>query len=158
MVCHSAPEKIPFSAWSRLGAPSAQDLGCFPARLAGGIPFCAGKDAFFCPEPPRSTVCAGLRVISCPVGGWYSLPRRRSYLFLPGITLKHLPRRIGGVFLPGRRLVAHSAPEKMPFSARNRLEAPSAPDWGHFPAWRAVGIWRVWSFLLNLLDNAIFCL
>lgn len=34
---------------------------------------------------------------------------------------------------------ALSAPEKTPLSARE-----------------AGGIWRVWSFLLNLLDNAIF--
>ena len=43
-----AQEKMPFSAWNRHGAPSAQDLGHFsarqmvPVRQAGGIPFCAG--------------------------------------------------------------------------------------------------------------------
>ena len=173
LVSHSAPEKIPFSARSRPGAPSAQDLGCFPAREAVGIQFCAGKDtffclgpprstfragkdAFFCPESPRSTFRAGFGVFFCPGGGWYAIPRRKRYLFLPGAASNHLLRRILGVFLPGRWVVSHSAPEKIPFSARSRLGTPSAPDLGHFPARREGGIWRVWSFLLNLLDNAIF--
>ena len=44
----SAQEKMPFSAWNCHGAPSAQDLGHFPARQvvpvrqAVGIPFCVG--------------------------------------------------------------------------------------------------------------------
>ena len=53
------------------GAPSGQVEGHFPARRAVGIPFCAGKDTFFCPESPRSTFRAGLGVFSCSVGGWY---------------------------------------------------------------------------------------
>ena len=68
----------------------------------------------------------------------------------------HLPRRIWGVFLPGRRVVCHSAPEMIPFSSRGCLGTPSAQDLGCFPAQEEGGIWRVWSFLLNLLDNAIF--
>ena len=52
-------------------APSAQDLGCFSARQAGGMPFCAGNDTLFCAEPPRSTFCAGLGVFSWPGGRWY---------------------------------------------------------------------------------------
>ena len=70
----------------------------FLPRQAGGILFRAGNDTFFCPEPPRSTFCAGF----------------------------------GGIFLPGRRVVSYSAPEMIPFSARSRLEAPSAPDLGAF--------------------------
>ena len=50
---------MPISARNYLGAPSAQVEGHFPAREAGGIPFRAGKDAFFCPELPQSTFCAG---------------------------------------------------------------------------------------------------
>ena len=156
VVSHSAPEKIPFSARSRLEAPSAQDLGCFPARQAGGIPFCAGLKVIFCPESPRSTLRAGFGAFSWPGGGWYPILRRKRYLFLPGVAPEHLPRRIGGVFLPGRRGVSHSAPEKIPISARNPSGAPSAQVEGHFPAREVGGIWRVWSFLLNLLDNAIF--
>lgn len=34
--------------------------------------------------------------------------------------------------------------------------AHSAQVEGHFPVRQEGGIWRVWSFLLNLLDNAIF--
>ena len=55
-------------------------------------------------------------------------------------SLVHLPRRILGVFLLGGRLVSHSAPEKIPFSARSRLGTPSAPDLGHFPAREAGGM------------------
>ena len=95
-------------------------------------------------------------MFSCSGGGWYPILRRKRYLFLLGVALKHLPRWIGGVFLPGRRVVCHSAPEKMLFSARSRLEAPSEQVEGRFPARLEGGIWRVWSFLLNLLDNAIF--
>ena len=120
-------------------APSAPDLGCFSAREAGGMPFCAGKDTFFCAEPPRNTFCAGFGVFFCPAGGWYLILRRKRCLFLPG-----------------RRVVSHSAPEKIPFPARNRPGSPSAQVEGRFSAWREGGIWRVWSFLLNLLDNAIF--
>ena len=122
------------------GAPSGQVEGHFPARRAVGIPFCAGKDAFFCLESPWSTFCAGLRVISCPAGGWYLILRRKRCLFLPGTALKHRLHRIGGVFLPGRWVVSHSAPEKIPFSARSRPGAPSAQDWGRFPARQAGGI------------------
>jgi hypothetical protein len=59
VVSHFAQEKMPFSAPNASGAPSAQDLGHFPARQAGGDPFRAGKDAFFCLELPLSTFCAG---------------------------------------------------------------------------------------------------
>ena len=76
-VSLSVQEKIPFSAQSCLGAPSAPDLGHFPAREAGGILFRAGKDTFFCPELPRSPFCAGFGAFSCPGGGWYPLPRRK---------------------------------------------------------------------------------
>ena len=117
LVSHSAPEKMPFSAWDRLGAPSAQDLGCFPAREAVGIPFCAGKDTFFCLEPPRSTFRARFGVFSCSAGGWYSIPRRKRCLFLPGVALKHLLRRLWGIFLLGRRV----NPEKYLCSTKKRL-------------------------------------
>ena len=137
LVSHSAPEKMPFSAWNRLGAPSAQDLGCFPARQAVGISFCAGKDTFFCPEPPRSTFCAGFGVFSCSAGGWYPIPRRKRCIFLPGAASEHLSRRIGGVFLLGRRWVSYSGQEKIHFSARSRLGAPSAQDLGCFSAQNA---------------------
>ena len=60
---------IPFSARSRLGAPSAPDLGHFPARQAVGIPFLAGNDTFFCPEPPRSTFRAGMQPVAQIYGG-----------------------------------------------------------------------------------------
>ena len=53
------------------GAPSGQVEGHFPARRAVGIPFCAGKDTFFCSEPPLSTFRAGLGAFSCPGGGGY---------------------------------------------------------------------------------------
>ena len=36
MVSYSAPEKMPFSARSLLGAPSAQVEGYFPAQQEGG--------------------------------------------------------------------------------------------------------------------------
>ena len=69
VVSLSAQEKIPFSAQSCLGAPFAPDLGHFPAREAVGIPFCAGKDTFFCAEPPRSTFRAGMQPAAQIYGG-----------------------------------------------------------------------------------------
>ena len=42
---------IPFSASNASGAPSAPELGCFPAREEVGVLFRAGNDTFFCPEP-----------------------------------------------------------------------------------------------------------
>ena len=128
VVAHSAQEKMPFSAWNRLEAPSAPDLGCFPAREAGGMPFCGGKDTFFCPESPWNIFRAGFGVFFCPGGGWYPILRWKRCIFLLGVASEHLLRRIWGVFLPGRRLVSHSAPEKIPFSAWNRPGAPSAQD------------------------------
>ena len=68
-VFSSAREKIPFSARNASKAPFAQDLWHFSAREAGGIPFCAGKDTFFCPECLRSTFCAGIGAFFCPGGG-----------------------------------------------------------------------------------------
>ena len=65
-VSHSAQEKMPFSAWNRLGAPSEQDLGHFSAWQAVGIPFRAGKDTFFYLEPLRSTIRAGFGAFFCP--------------------------------------------------------------------------------------------
>ena len=55
VVSSSAPEMIPFSARNRLGAPSVPDFGHFPARQAGGIPFCAKKNTIFVAEPRRRT-------------------------------------------------------------------------------------------------------
>ncbi len=100
LVSRSAQEKMPFSAWNRLGAPSEQDLGQFSARQAVGIPFRAGKDAFFCLKPPRSTIRAGFGAFFCPAGGWYPVPRRKRHLFLPGTASEHHPSRIWGNFLP----------------------------------------------------------
>ena len=99
-VSRSAQEKMPFSAWNRLGAPSEQDLGQFSARQAVGIPFRAGKDAFFCLKPPRSTIRAGFGAFFCPAGGWYPVPRRKRHLFLRGTASEHHPSRIWGNFLP----------------------------------------------------------
>ena len=65
-----AQEKMPFSAWNRHGAPSAQDLGHFSAREAVGIPFRAGNDTFFCPKYLWGTFHAGIGVFSCSAGGW----------------------------------------------------------------------------------------
>ena len=70
----------------------------------------------------------------------YSVLRRKRYLFLPGMPPWYLLRRIWGIFLPGRRVVTPSAPEMIPFSARNASAAPSAHDLGHFPARKAVGV------------------
>ena len=81
MVSSSAPEMTPFSARNRLGAPSASDWGHFPAWEAGGIPFRAGKDTFFCSEPPRSPFRAGFGSFSCPGGRRYPFPCRKRYLF-----------------------------------------------------------------------------
>ena len=67
-------------------------------------------------------------------------PRRKRCLFLPGTATEHLLRRVLGVFLPGRRVVTHSAQEKMPFSAWNRHGAPSAQDLGHFSARQMVPV------------------
>ena len=92
-VSRSAPEKIPFSAWNRFGAPSAQDLGRFSAREAVGYPFCAGKDTFFCPECLRSTFRAGIGVFFCLGGGWCPVRRRKRCLFLPESTPRLLLRR-----------------------------------------------------------------
>ena len=64
---------MPFSAPNASGVPSAQDLGHFPAREAGGIPFRAGKDAFFCSKCLWGTFCAGFGAFSCPGGGWYPI-------------------------------------------------------------------------------------
>ena len=58
-VSRSAPEMMPFSAWNASEAPSAQELVCFSAREAVGIPFRAGNDTFFCPNPLRGSFCAG---------------------------------------------------------------------------------------------------
>ena len=69
------------------------------------MPFCAGKDTFFCLESLRSNFCAGLAAFSCPAGRWYPILRRKRYLFLPGVAPEHLPRRIGGVFLLSGRVV-----------------------------------------------------
>ena len=90
----------------------------FLPRQAGGILFCAGNDTFFCAEPPRSIFRAGFWAYSCPEGGWYPIPRRKRYLFLPGTASEHLLRRIWGIFLPGRRLVSRSAPKKYHFRRR----------------------------------------
>lgn len=73
---------IPFSARNRLGASSAPDFGHIPARKAVGIPFRAGKDTFFCPEPLRSTFCAGFGAFSCPEGGWYPVLRQKNTIFV----------------------------------------------------------------------------
>ena len=94
------------------------------------------------------------------------IPRRKRCLFLPGIASEHLPRRLSGVFLLGRRLVSHSAPEKMPFSARNRLGAPSALVEGHFSARQAVVSqiqkaavqWGTAAFLTNLKTITTLCI
>ena len=83
-----AQEKMPFSAWNCHGAPSAQDLGRFPARQAGGDPFRAGKDAFFCLEPPRSTFCAGFGAFSCSAGGSSATGGRYSALCGDGCNAK----------------------------------------------------------------------
>ena len=79
----------PFSARNRPGAPSAPDLGHFPARQAVGIPFRAGKDTYFCPEPLRSTFRAGFGAFSCPADGRYPIPRRKNTIFVAE------PRRAG---------------------------------------------------------------
>ena len=114
---------------------------CLPNwRQAGGIPFRADSAPSFCPECLWSTFRAGFGAFSCPEGGWYPVLSRKRCLFLPGMPSGHLPRRIWGIFLPGRRVVSHSEQEKMPFSAPNASGAPSAPDLGHFPARKAVGI------------------
>ena len=78
LVSHSAQEKMPFSAPNASGAPSAQDLGRFSARQAGGIPFCAGKDTFFCFKYLRGTFRAGFGAFSCPADGWYPILRRKN--------------------------------------------------------------------------------
>ena len=83
-----AQEKMPFSARNCYGVPSAQDLGHFPARQAGGIPFRAGKDAFFCLELPRSTFCAGFGAFSCPAGGSSATGGRYSALCGDGFDAK----------------------------------------------------------------------
>ena len=135
----SASRKDAFFCLDRLGAPSEQDLGHFSAWQAVGIPFRAGKDAFFCLEPPRSTFRAGFGAIFCPAGGWYPVPRRKRCLFLPETASEHHPSRIWGIFLPGRRLVSRSAQEKTPFSAWNRLGTPSEQDLGQFSALNRLG-------------------
>ena len=114
---------------------------CLPGRRqAGGIPFRADSAPFFCLECLWSTFRAGFGAFFCPAGGRYPILRRKRCLFLLQMPTEHLPRRIWGIFLPGRRLVFHSAQEKMPFSAPNASGVLSAQDLGHFPARLACGI------------------
>ena len=128
MVSRSVLILPPFSAWNASGVPSAQDLGHFPAREAGGIPFCAGKDAFFCLECLWGTFRAGFGAFSCPGGVWYPISRRKRCLFLLQMPLGHLLRRIWGIFLPGRRVVSHSAQEKCSYSVPRRMcRLPGGP-------------------------------
>ena len=108
-VQFSAHEKIPFSAWNTSGTPSAQDLGCFSALEAVGIPFCAGKDTFFCLESFRGTFRAGIWGVFLLGRRWVSRSAQEKIPFSA--------RNASG---------APSAQEMIPFSARIHSEAPSA--------------------------------
>ena len=152
----------PFSARNSLGAPSAPDLGHFPARQAVGIPFRAGNDTFFCPEPPRSTFRVGLGAFSCLGGGWYPIPRRKRHLFLRGTASEPLPRRIWVIFLPGRQVVSCSAQQKIPFflpgTASEHLSRRNATCGTNiwWRAWKSLPKKEICAKVFLFLESAIF--